>query len=212
MSRRDVERETRRGFILDAARRVFAEKGVEEASMDDIAREAEYTRRTLYVYFKSRDDICLSIFLRDMEARRQVQQHAVAGKGTGLERVLTWGRAFYEFACRNPHAMRLQIYWDFRGIDQTTVSETVFARFEAINDSLAEDLRTMFQQGVADGSLRSDINVDMCISQYLYSLRAVINRAVSPSYSFASFDPDSYVEHYLGLFSRAIGKTGGTKG
>ena len=69
----------------------------------------------------------------------------------------------------------------------------------------------MFRQGVADGSLRRDIDTDMCISQYLYTLRAVLNRAVFPGYSFASFDADSYVQHYLDLFSRAIRKTGGKK-
>jgi TetR/AcrR family transcriptional regulator len=211
MSRKDLERETRRRFILDAARRAFAEKGVEETSMDDIAREAEYTRRTLYAYFKSRDDICLMIFIEDMEARRQVQRRAVAERTNGLERILAWGRAFYDYARENPHAMRLQLYWDFRGIDENAVSRTVFSRFEAINQELAEDLRAMFRQGVADGSLRPDLNLDMCISQYLYTLRAVLNRAVSPTYSFARFDADSYVHNYMDLVSRAIGRTGGTE-
>jgi TetR/AcrR family transcriptional regulator len=210
MSRREVERETRRNFILDAARRIFAKKGVEETSMDDIAGEAEYTRRTLYAYFRSRDEICVSIFLEDMEARRDLQQAAVAKAGNGLERIRVWGQTFYEYARQNPHAMRLQLYWDFRGIDESRISRDIFSRFEAINYKLAEDLRDMFRQGVADGSLRPEINADMCISQYLYTLRAVLNRAISPSYSFASFDADSYVQHYLDLFSRAIRRTGGT--
>jgi AcrR family transcriptional regulator len=209
VSRKEVERETRRAFILDAARRILAKKGVEETSMDDIAGEAEYTRRTLYAYFRSRDEIHLSIFLEDMEARRALQQVAVLKAGNGLEKIRAWGETFYEYARHNPHAMRLQLYWDFRGIDESAISRDIFSRFEEINHKLAEDLRDMFRQGVADGSLRPDINVDMCISQYLYTLRAVLNRAISPSYSFARFDPDSYVLHYLDLFSRAIRRTGG---
>lgn len=210
MSRKEVERETRRRFILDAARRILAKKGVEETSMEDIAGQAEYTRRTLYAYFRSRDEIYVSIFLEDMEARRNLQRAAVAKAGNGLEKIRVWGQAFHEYARQNPHAMRLQLYWDFRGIDESRISRDIFSRFEAINHNLAEDLRDMFRQGVADGSLRPDINADMCISQYLYTLRAVLNRAVSPSYSFASFDPDSYVQHYLDLLSRAIRRTGGT--
>lgn len=209
MSRKDIERATRRRFILNAARRVFTKKGVEETSMDDIAGEAEYTRRTLYAYFRSRDEIYLSIFLEDMEARRQLQQNAVAKAGNGLEKIRVWGEAFYEYARRNPHAMQLQLYWDFRGVNESMISRTVFSGFQAINQKLAEDLRDMFRQGRTDGSLRRDIDVDMCISQYLYTLRAVINRAISPGYSFASFDADSYVKHYLDLFIRGISKTGG---
>jgi AcrR family transcriptional regulator len=209
MSRKDVEREARRRFILGAARRMFANKGVEEASMDDIAAEAEYTRRTLYAYFRSRDEIYLSIFIEDMEARRQMQLDAVAKAGNGVEKIRAWGQMFYEYARHNPHAMRLQLFWDFRGIDESAVSPGIFSRFEEINHRLAEDLRDMFQQGAADKSLRHDIDVDMCISQYLYTLRAVINRAVSPGYSFANFDADSYVQHYLDLFCRAIRKPKG---
>jgi AcrR family transcriptional regulator len=209
MGRKDVEREARRRFILDAARRVFAKKGVEDTSMDDIAGEAEYTRRTLYAYFKSRDEIYLSIFIEDMEARRRVQLDAVAGAGDGLKQIRSWGEAFYDYARQHPHAMRLQLYWDFRGIDRSGVSGRVFSRFEAINNALAEDLREMFRRGVADGSLRRNIDIDMCISQYLYALRAVINRALSPGYSFAGFDAHSYVQHFLSLFSRALGKPGG---
>ena len=211
MSRKEVERDTRRRFILDAARKVFVKKGVEETSMDDIATEAEYTRRTLYAYFRSRDEIYLSIFLENMEGRRDLQQDAVAKAGSGLEKIRVWGETFYEYARQHPHAMRLQLYWDFRGIDRSTIGGTIFSRFETINHKLAEDLREMFRQGVADGSLRRDIDTDMCISQYLYTLRAVLNRAVFPGYSFASFDADSYVQHYLDLFSRAIRKTGGKK-
>jgi AcrR family transcriptional regulator len=211
MSRKDRERETRRRFILDAARSVFAKKGVEATSMDDIAREAEYTRRSLYAYFKSRDDIYLSIFLEDMEVRRELQREAVLTAGKGLEKIRAWGEAFYEYARRNPHAMRLQLYWDFKGINESSVSEPVFSRFKAINHKLAEDLRDMFRQGIADGSLRSDLEVDTCISQYLYTLRAVINRALSPGYSFTSLDADPYVQHYLDLFSRAVRRKGGTE-
>ena len=211
MSRRDAERETRRRFILDSARRMLAGKGVEETSMDDIARGADYTRRTLYVYFGSRDEIYLSIFLEDMETRRDLQQDAVAKAGSGLEKITAWGLTFYEYARQNSHAMRLQLYWDFRGIDKNTIDRKIFSRFEAINHWLAEDLRDIFRHGVADGSLRRDIDVDMCISQYLYTLRAVLNRAIFPSYSFASFDADSYVHHYLDLFTRAIRRTGGKK-
>jgi TetR/AcrR family transcriptional regulator len=211
MSRREIQREARRRFILGAARRVLEQKGVEEVSMDDIAREAEYTRRTLYSYFRSRDEVYLSILLEDLEARRGLQQTAVARAATGMAKIRVWAETFYEYARENLHSMRLQLYWDFRGIDKSMIDRAIFRRFEAVNNDLADDLRNMFGQGVADGSLRDDIDVDMCISQYLYSLRAILNRAIFPGYSFADFDADSYVRHYIDLFGRAIRKRGGSK-
>ena len=56
MSKKQALTEFHRGSILAAAERLFAEKGTEKTTMDDIAREAEYSKATLYVYFQSRSE------------------------------------------------------------------------------------------------------------------------------------------------------------
>ncbi|MBU0982447.1 MAG: TetR/AcrR family transcriptional regulator [candidate division Zixibacteria bacterium] len=209
MDRKLMEREARREFVLDAARGLFAEKGVDTTSMDDIAAAVGYTRRTLYSYFKRRDEISLLVFTEDLAMRWRAQKAAIATVISGRDKIIAWGESFYRFAGANPHAMRLQFYWDFKGIDRERLSDETFATFETLNNELADGLRAMFRLGVSDGSLRADLNIDMSISQYLYSLRSILNRALSPAYTFARFDPDDYVNHYLDLFDRGIRNTGG---
>lgn len=208
MSRRVAEREARQRFILAAARALFEEKGVESTNMDDIAAAAEYTRRTLYAYFKSRDDICLRVHLEDVARRWELQQRALAQAESGLARLVVWAQTLYEFWKQNPHSMQMEQYWDFHGIDQKRISADVFRRFEALNDELADGLREIFRRGSEDGSLRPDLQVDLCISQFLYALRAVLGRALSPAYSFTDIQPEEYVGHYLDLFSRSIRNEG----
>ncbi len=211
MSRKEAERESRRKYVIEATRKLLETQGIEKTSMEDIAAAVDYTRRTLYAYFKSRDEILLLVFCKAMASRWQAQQEVVAPAKTGLAKILAWGEAFFAYACENPRAMDLHIYWDFKGIDRKSVGEPAFEEFEEINDDLAEGLRGYFRLGLADRSLRTDIDIDMCISQYLYSLRAVIHRALSETYSFASFDPETYLRHYLDLFSRAIRNPKGKK-
>lgn len=43
--------------ILNAAKKLFMEKGIVKTTMDDIAKESEYSKSTIYVYFKSKDEI-----------------------------------------------------------------------------------------------------------------------------------------------------------
>ncbi|MFZ1987336.1 MAG: TetR/AcrR family transcriptional regulator [Desulfatitalea sp.] len=50
-----------------AAKRVFSLKGFGRATMEDIANEAELSPGTLYLYFKSKDDLCASLSLRVLE-------------------------------------------------------------------------------------------------------------------------------------------------
>jgi AcrR family transcriptional regulator len=211
MSRKSAEKKARQEYIISAARKLYEKKGVENVTMEDIAVAAEYTRRTLYSYFKNRDEISLLALVEDMRIRWEAQQKAIAKVKTGLEKIIVWGESFYEFARRNPHSMRLHLYWDFKGINPVTTCKEIFIVFEGLNQELADGLRAIFKLGKKDGSLRRDIDIDLVISQYLYSLRAIIHRAISKSYSFASFNPDKYVNYFLRLFSQGIAKNKGVK-
>ena len=61
--RRERERQERRDAIVGAASRVFLRKGLSQATMEDIAREAELSKGALYLYFKNKDELFLNIAL-----------------------------------------------------------------------------------------------------------------------------------------------------
>jgi AcrR family transcriptional regulator len=195
----------RRRFILDAARGLLAETAITDISMDDIAAAAGYTRRTLYAYFDSRDDVWLCVHLEDLTRRWEWQKLHLAGVEGGLARIMVWAESLYAYWKAHPGSMLVEKYWDFHGIHPNRLSPATFAEFEALNTELAAALREMFREGVEDGSLRTDLSVDACISQFLYALRAVLGRALSSSYSFTDLDPDRYVRLYLDQYRRSIG-------
>src|SRR5438094_10675574 len=56
-TKKDVVTEFRTSGILEAARRVFAEKGFHEATVDDIAEAAGVAKGTVYLYYESKRDI-----------------------------------------------------------------------------------------------------------------------------------------------------------
>lgn len=50
-----------RAKLVDVARQLFAKKGVEATTMNDIAVASKKGRRTLYTYFKSKDQIYMAV-------------------------------------------------------------------------------------------------------------------------------------------------------
>ncbi len=62
--RKERERERRRQQIIVAAKRVFSAKGFNKATMEDIAKEAELSPGTIYIYFKNKDELYASLSLR----------------------------------------------------------------------------------------------------------------------------------------------------
>lgn len=67
MAKKAALEQFHRDTISGVADRLFAEKGMEKTTMDDIAKEAEYSKATLYVYFKSKDEIFHYITLKGMQ-------------------------------------------------------------------------------------------------------------------------------------------------
>ncbi len=91
------ERKTdKRSVITEAAVDVFAEKGFHQARVSDIARRAGVADGTIYLYFKNKEDLLLSIFEEKMELLLEQLGVALEGVNDPIERV----RKFAEFHFR----------------------------------------------------------------------------------------------------------------
>lgn len=71
-------RADKRTLITEAAIEVFADKGFHQARISDIAKRAGVADGTIYLYFKNKEDLLLSIFEQKMD-------ELLAGLGTALE-------------------------------------------------------------------------------------------------------------------------------
>ena len=80
---RSARREATRQRILDAARVVFAEKGVFGASIEDICEQAGFTRGAVYSNFADKDDILRAVIEREhqalLDAHRRLDRHRRRG-------------------------------------------------------------------------------------------------------------------------------------
>jgi len=63
-NRKERDRLLRQSDILNAAERVFATKGYHKATIQDIAKEAQYAVGTIYLYFKDREVLYLDLIER----------------------------------------------------------------------------------------------------------------------------------------------------
>jgi AcrR family transcriptional regulator len=68
-----------RNKIIDAARQVFAKKGVENATMNDIAIAARKGRRTLYTYFNNKEELYWAVAETELDLLSDMMEQA-AGK------------------------------------------------------------------------------------------------------------------------------------
>jgi AcrR family transcriptional regulator len=95
--RRREENDARAARIMAAAARVFARRGVENATMEMIAREAKVAVGTIYLHFASRDEVYLNL-RADRSERLGAGYREVRARGLGpLEEIRTLAQVYIEY-------------------------------------------------------------------------------------------------------------------
>jgi TetR/AcrR family transcriptional regulator, fatty acid metabolism regulator protein len=138
--------------ILRAATKVFATRGFFGAQVADVAREADVAAGTVYLYFKSKDDLLIAIFERTMSEAIAEGRAALSGIGDPVARLREIARLHLERLGRDRHlAVVFQV--------ELRQSTKFMERFSATQ--LREYLgiiRDTIADGQAAGVIRSSIN------------------------------------------------------
>lgn len=158
--RREREKQQRIDMIMDAALEVFAEKGLKNATMDDVAAKAELSKGALYLYFKSKEHLFFAI---DMQAGRMLKERfaeAARSEKIGLNKVRAIGRAYYQFCFDYPNYFKAMSYVErmdpvtFKAIAEEMSPRGVGGHKE---NSLAI-LAAAIETGQQDGSIADDLH------------------------------------------------------
>jgi AcrR family transcriptional regulator len=166
-ARREEEKERRRAEILNAAEALYAEKGWDSLTVDQVARSARLSRALVYVYFRDKEELLFAIGERAMSLLRDRFRKAAAQHALGLDQVTAIGQAYMAYANEFPH------YFDFcsrfhahsvavdpgshEGACQRAGDEAIGAVIEAI------------ETGKRDGSIRTDVGDSALLATSLWA-------------------------------------------
>jgi TetR/AcrR family fatty acid metabolism transcriptional regulator len=138
--------------ILRAAIKVFATRGFFTAQVADVAREADVAAGTVYLYFRSKDDLLIAIFERTMSEAIDEGRRTLAGVTHPVDRLRRIARLHLERLGRDRHlAVVFQVE-----LRQTTKFMEQFSATK-LRDYLGI-IRDTIAEGQAAGAFRADIN------------------------------------------------------
>ncbi|TRW94860.1 TetR family transcriptional regulator [Paracoccus sp. M683] len=113
-SRREAVSERKRELILDAARQVFAEEGLDGASLRAIAVRAGYTPAALYFHFDSKEAMYAEVLQTSLESLGAEVGSAVSHASSPHQKLKAAAMSFFQFYAANPRDLDLGFYL-FRG-------------------------------------------------------------------------------------------------
>ena len=144
--------------IASAAQELFMQKGIEGTSMNEIAQKAGYSKATLYVYFKNKEEIIGLLVLESMEMLYEHISDALETSTHTKERYDSICQALVTYQQKYPFYFQLalsEINIDFTHTDFLPEERETFLVGEKINDKI----RRFIQDGIGMGDLRDNIPI-----------------------------------------------------
>lgn len=144
--------------ISQIAEKLFMEKGIENTSMNDIARESGYSKASLYVYFKDKEELVAVLVLESMEKLYEYLSKAVNTQGDFYHRYLEICEALFQYHREYPlysQMALMNINIDFEGTEFLPEEKETFQVGEKIN----ELLWTFFREGIDLRIIKPDVDI-----------------------------------------------------
>src|SRR6516225_4394850 len=141
----------KRDAILRAAIDVFAERGYFNAQVADVARAAGVAAGTVYLYFKSKDDILISIFERGMRASLDEAREQVAPITDPRERLREFARL---------HLRRLGQDRNLAIVFQVELRQST-KFMERFSSTLLRDYLGLIREAIAEGQKHGAFRQDL---------------------------------------------------
>lgn len=147
----------RRQAIVATAARLFAVKGYANCEMESVAAEHGVAKGTLYLYFKSKQELFCACVDQGMRALQETVQAAAEGEAAPFDRISAAIRAYLLFFERHPEQVELLI--QERAFFHDRQAPTYFT----YREQSRERWRAVWTGLVEDGSIRPDLNVDQIL-------------------------------------------------
>jgi len=142
----------KRDAILRAAIETFAARGFFNAQVADVARSAGVAAGTVYLYFRGKDDLLISIFERTMTEAIAAGRESVAAKRGAIERLREIARLHFERMGRDRNlAVVFQVELRQSTKFMERFSATYLRQYLGI-------IRDVIAEGQAEGTFRQGVN------------------------------------------------------
>jgi len=167
------QKEKRKKEILDAAREAFISNGIMGTTMDYIAQKVKITRRTLYRYYKTKEELAFEIEILLFEELYDFQNKVFEQlTGSGLRKLELFFNELANYVEKNPNVIKFSGEFDyyFRGEYPYLELTNRFKNMISRNDYMLEQL---IKEGIEDSSIRPDIDpilTGLTINNVLLSL------------------------------------------
>jgi AcrR family transcriptional regulator len=171
-------RQRQRRRILEAAETLFDERGIDRVTMADVVNRAGIRASTLYEYFSNKDDVVWAILADEMADSVERVKVAMEAAKTALEKITALLEFMADELTNNPSKVRFMAQFDAM-YARHWPAERLLSLEAQVSPGGFQYFGVLIREGIADGSLRPDLDPDL-------TMHAVLNAVIGAQRRLAS--------------------------
>lgn len=179
--------------ILEVATVLFKKYGLKSITMDDVAREAGISKKTLYSFFENKNHLIGSI-ISDFLNRHATQAREINNRAaTAIEEYYLISKMVLSSFSDLPPAL----VYDLRKYHSDVWVQV--ERFQ--NGVVTEIMKENLRRGIAEGIYRGCMNVEIIAAIYSHSVNNLLQQGVIPDkeYTFEQIFREFFIYHASGI-------------
>ncbi|HEX7729147.1 MAG TPA: helix-turn-helix domain-containing protein [Terracidiphilus sp.] len=173
-----AHRERQRRRILDAARAVFDERGIDRVTMAELTAASGVQPSTMYQYFSNKEDIVWALLGGVMEESAARAKRIAAGAPNAYAEIASLFESLADELTHSPATIRFMAQFDAM-YARDWPAKQLLALESRIAPGGFRALNKLIRKGMADGSLRGDLNPSL-------TMQAVLNAVIGAQRRLAS--------------------------
>lgn len=155
--RKEREKQQRRLEIIEAAESVFFSKGYDSSTMEDVAKSVELSKGTLYLYFKSKEELLRVIVQKAIAKLHELFVEHAEKEENGICKIRAIGEAFIRFFYEYQDYYTIMMYHNSHSnsdLPNCILCEEI-NKLKLVNHNFMVEV---LEEGIKDGSIRKDID------------------------------------------------------
>ncbi len=139
LTRKERQAHTRE-CLMNSAAKLFAQRGLQQASIEDLADDAGYTKGAFYANFKNKEELFLAMLDEHFAERAEEIEQIVGSDGTDAEKAARAGDDFAATLRADPEWMRLFFEFTAYALRDDDFRQELLTRYHWLQDRVAAAL------------------------------------------------------------------------
>lgn len=217
--RKSWEKEQRKNRIVDCAQEIFFKKGFDGATIDDIAAAAGYSKRSIYLYFRDREELFLAVVFRGQTLLYEMLKHALKDEDRGEPGLLRLGRAFYDFSLSHPEFFGMIMAYEskihaYRGDDAPLDRDSPRARCRELSNRYGGLVIQAIEEEMKTGRLITSlkpVQLMLLLWGQIFGVMQIILMRKEGFRETYGITPEALFAEFLSMVKKALANGGKNK-